>query len=510
MTAYVSLWKKPQDIVLDLGNIVDQRYTGSFNVTITAIFFNEIDLPGPGGSPANLVIPVSARKSRRGLSSAFSFPQDRAEDRVELPRNVRRAVLSVAATGQAAEEFWWSNVPQQVADNFPNVTLPGLGSYREVRVRIDGKLVGLTWPFPVVFTGGIAPPLHRPLVGPQAFDLGEHEVDITPWLGLVCDGKPHNVSLEVIAEHNTRAPGNWVLSAKIFVWLSKPGSVSQGELPRVNVSMPSYDSSLSVEPGERIRYHQFAHRGFYARGLLRIDNVDVRSEWRQLFYMDNEGYVANGGDYQRVKASYSGKDATDVDRIPFYQREYRYPVSTSYLTRKPRNGPYSMTLDANLTQGVEHAILGESAFPTGLEPFMYKLHEQKRGVELQTMRTGRAFFYQSDDGKGSGGFGDMNQTYALGARGFSDGEAFEFHRNPLLYSRHVVVVNETVVRDSKFVYKSDMDLPQLDGGRSRFLADDQYAPVLTDAVPGGSHSFSGKHLGLDPAHARLPVNKEKS
>ncbi|KAM4065611.1 peptide n-acetyl-beta-D-glucosaminyl asparaginase amidase A domain-containing protein [Hirsutella rhossiliensis] len=513
MTAYVSLWKEPQSIIFDLGNLVNERYTGSYNVTITATFFNEIDLPGPGGPPADRVIPVSARKSQHDLGSAWVYPEERAEDQVEMPRNIRRAVLSVAATGQAAEEFWWSNVPQQVADDLADVSLPGLGSFREVRVRIDDKLVGLTWPFPVIFTGGIAPPLHRPLVGLQAFDLGEHEVDITPWLGLICDGKPHNISLEVVAEHNTRAPSNWVLSAKVFVWLSRPGSVSGGELPRVNVSTPSYNLYLSTEPDKRIRYRQSANRSFYARGNVRIDNVRVLSEWRQLFFMDNAGYVGGGGDYQRINASYGGTDSTDVDRIPLYQRNYRYPVLTSYLTRRPRSGPYSMTLDANLTQGVAHTILGESAFPTGLEPFMYKMHEQKRGVELLTTRHGRAFYYQRNDGDSSGGFANLDQEYALGGRGFTDGEGLEFHGNPVLYKHNVSVVNETVVQDKQFVYKPDVDLPERGSGSSRFVVEDysdQYAPVMADGLRGGSASFSAKHFGLEPAPAWPPIKEVKS
>jgi hypothetical protein len=51
-----------------------------------------------------------------------------------------------------------------------------------VQLLIDGQLAGLSWPFPVVFTGGIVPGFWRPVVGIDAFDLREDVIDITPWL----------------------------------------------------------------------------------------------------------------------------------------------------------------------------------------------------------------------------------------------------------------------------------------------------------------------------------------
>lgn len=505
MTNYKSLWKRPQTVILDLGNLVNERYTGSYNVSLTATFFDEHDVSGLGGGvPADLIVPVSARKSSQGLSSVFVYPQEQAECPVELPRNIRRAVLTVAATGQAAEEFWWSNVPDPVTKDFANVTLPGLGGFREVRVRIDGRLAGLTWPFPVVFTGGIAPPLHRPLVGLQAFDLAEHEVDMTSWIGLICDGRPHNVSLEVVGENSVRVPQHWLLSAKMFVWLSSPGSVSLGEVPRVNISTPTFDLNLVADPDKRTQYRQLAKRAFNVRAGLRIDGQKVLSEWHQLFTMKSEGTVAGGGDFQQVRASYRGQDRALLDHISVYERNYGYPISTTYVTKRPTSGPYSMTIKANLTQGLEQVMTGESVFATGIEPFMNKMFSQKHGVEMLTMRRGRVSYYQREGGKSSGGFGDVRQTYAIGGHDLKNRDTSEFRAEPLLYNRDVTVINETVVRDEEFVYKPDMALPQRDTAPPRFMVEDhfdQYAPVMTDGLRGGSKGFSAKRFNLDLAIA---------
>ena len=41
------------------------------------------------------------------------------------------------------------------------------------------------------------PGLWRPIVGIDAFDLKEDEIDITPWLSLLCDGTAHDFTIRV-------------------------------------------------------------------------------------------------------------------------------------------------------------------------------------------------------------------------------------------------------------------------------------------------------------------------
>ena len=66
-----------------------------------------------------------------------------------------------------------------------------------VQLLIDGQLAGVAWPFPIIFTGGIVPSFWRPLVGIDAFDLREDEIDITPWLPLLCDGNQHSFEIRI-------------------------------------------------------------------------------------------------------------------------------------------------------------------------------------------------------------------------------------------------------------------------------------------------------------------------
>ena len=302
MTNYLSLWRQPQTLVFDLGNLVNEKYTGSFNATLTATF-TDANLQGSQAPPADEVLAVSARRSDQGLGSAFTYPDEKAESLVTLPRNIRRAVVSIAANGQADEEFWWSNVPEAGVKTWANQTLPGLSSFREVRLWIDGNLAGLSWPFPVIFTGGISPPLHRPLVGPQAFDLREQEIDVTPWLGLLCNGKQHNFTIEVVGEGDAVVHRYWVLSAKVFLWLGKEGSVTTGSKPKVKVSALDFKPAVEVSPGSSLRYQQTINRELRITSYIKEGRDVTSKSWTQQFNMTNDGFLKSGGDFQRVEAS---------------------------------------------------------------------------------------------------------------------------------------------------------------------------------------------------------------
>ena len=100
MTSYLSLFTTEQKIIFDLGNLISDVYTASFNVTLTAAYFQAQD----SITPADLILPVSSRQSANNGASVFTVPSDVASNSLELPRNIQKAVFTVAATGQSAEE----------------------------------------------------------------------------------------------------------------------------------------------------------------------------------------------------------------------------------------------------------------------------------------------------------------------------------------------------------------------------------------------------------------------
>lgn len=159
MQQYNVLWHEPQKIIFDIDNVVDSTYTGILNTTLTATFFTIPDSP----ATADTILPISSKSSANNLGSVFQIPNQNASTAYTLPNNVERAVVSLAYCGQIDEEFWYSNVFNSDVDTFANTTgsLLGSGTWREVQLLIDGQLVGVAWPFPIIFTGGIVPGFWR-------------------------------------------------------------------------------------------------------------------------------------------------------------------------------------------------------------------------------------------------------------------------------------------------------------------------------------------------------------
>ena len=153
MQQFDALWQTEQTIIFDLGNLINEMYTGIYNTTLTATFFTVPDSP----ATADTILPISARKSASNMPSVFQVPGDNASVAYTLPGNVNRAVVSLSACGQSTEEFWYSNVLTSEEDTFAPTagSFPGGSPWREVQLLIDGQLAGVSWPFPVIFTGGL-------------------------------------------------------------------------------------------------------------------------------------------------------------------------------------------------------------------------------------------------------------------------------------------------------------------------------------------------------------------
>lgn len=227
MTAYIPLLRQQQKVILQLDNIYDSVFTGNFNVTITALYYND-DTSNTSINPPDIILPISSMSSSQNLTSVFSLPDGNASVSLTLPRNVERAVVSVFASGNGNEEFWYTDVPAAFTSTFNNSFASGHGPWREVQVLLDGRLAGVVWPFPIVFTGGISPGLWVPIVGIDTYDLGSVDVDVSPWLGILCDGGAHVFELKVVGYDSTTTLGtvasNWWVSGEVFLWLDEGGN----------------------------------------------------------------------------------------------------------------------------------------------------------------------------------------------------------------------------------------------------------------------------------------------
>ncbi len=456
MTEYMYFWDSPQKLIFDLGNLIDSTYTGFFNTTLTATFFTSQDTV----KPASLIIPISARQGDKNAASMFTLPSDNATDTVSFPRNVNRAVFSVSACGQAAEEFWWGNVLQSDIYTFEpyDGTLYGYSPFREVQVLIDGQLAGVQWPFPVIFTGGVVPGLWRPIVGIDAFDLREHEIDVTPWLPILCDGNEHTFEIRVVGILDdgetsgtiTETVGSsWYVTGKIFVWLdSNPNSITTGRVPTILLPAPVISISHSFTQNstganETLEYTTNVQRTLSISSLITTQSGSHLSTWTQSLQATNYGLYTAYGAVQLNKQSTIGTDQSTGG--VYYKSSYSYPLyaNTSYIVLPSGN----FTIDATVVRGLSLSVYGTPVFPTGLQPFSSlplssSLVSNFDGTSLTTSQNGTASYFADPNAGTSSGFGSTNQEFSfLGLSIDSDAADKE------LYYRNVAAVNASIVRD---------------------------------------------------------------
>ncbi|KAI3328815.1 peptide N-acetyl-beta-D-glucosaminyl asparaginase amidase A-domain-containing protein [Ustulina deusta] len=461
MTPFLSLWKQPQILVFDLENIVDSTYTGLLNTTLTATFFNATTAkPGGNYGPANLIIPISQRiGSSGGKPSQFVYPGQPATNTVaDFPRNANRAVFTVDVKGQGNEEFWWSNVPQSAAHAFDATygEYPGYSPFREVQVLIDGHLAGVSWPFPVIYTGGVVPQLNRPIVGIQAFEISEHEIDVSPFLPLLCDGAAHAFEIKILglvddgrssAALSATTDDEWYVTGKIFVWLDDDaGSITTGTMGNLGATPPHITLSQRLRQNatganETLEYNLHVTRKVSVASHVKTQRANGTVAWSQLLMYSNIGGVSNFGN-NNVNAFYiSGADAATGPRTT-YATKYGYPLFSNSTADVTADG--SLTLWAQVDQGLHVEVRGDSVFPTGLEGFVaagaFPAKDGATGSVVTTWRNGTANYYRPGDNSYSTGAGQTRQIFSFSGINTA-GQASQ------LYYRDVSAFNDTVTAD---------------------------------------------------------------
>lgn len=207
---------------MELGNVLNDIYNGSYHIT-TDLTFYAAGKHNPSPPVADVIVPITSGTDQQAWYHLTS-EDDLSSTNVTLPRNIRAAYLEVYSSGQSNDEFWYSNPPNDYAQKV-NLTgaanglcdilfciillisvvtiinIANLGPYREVLVYFDRHLIGITVPQPVVFTGGIVPSLWRPTVSiGGAFNIPSTWIDVSPFVGLMVDGKTHNIQFQVYVD----------------------------------------------------------------------------------------------------------------------------------------------------------------------------------------------------------------------------------------------------------------------------------------------------------------------
>lgn len=293
VTRYSDTFRSAQDVEMLIGNVVDDTYTGVIDVKATLTFY---DLAFSKGKPA--AVPDRVLTLAEGPGGAT----------LTTPRNSERVVAEVYATGSGGgcEEYWYLTVPAAA----PYSCHADDGPYREVQVKVDGQLAGIATPFPAVWTGGWSNPfLWYVLPGPRAFDIKPIEYDLTPFAGVLNDGRPHRVEVSVVGVPEGQS--GWSTPVNVLVWQDPGKAVVGGKLATHDAGELT-DSSVYT-PGTEHRLDTEGRHRLTVAGYLDTSHGRVRTTVTRTLANTSVHRWTDGENVDGLDATWTDDESVTVD-----------------------------------------------------------------------------------------------------------------------------------------------------------------------------------------------------
>jgi hypothetical protein len=186
VTDYTDLLLHHQKISFEIGNVITGPYNGVYYGTLRLTFYPaDSSNPVPASTP-DVVLPVIRE-------AMLSSDTPEADGTVTVPQSSTSLTADLIIQGHGGcDEFWWADAPPP----FPGQC--GGPPYREAEVFVDGRLAGIVEPYPYLFTGANGPSWWEPVSAPQTLNLRPWRLNLTPFLGTMTDGQPHQLSIKML------------------------------------------------------------------------------------------------------------------------------------------------------------------------------------------------------------------------------------------------------------------------------------------------------------------------
>lgn len=284
VTRYSDTLRTGHEVEMLIGNVVDDTYTGIIDVKVTLTFY----------------------EGRRATAPDRVLTLD--DNTLTTPRNSERILAEVYATGSGGgcEEYWYLTVPSQApyscqADN---------GPYREVQIKVDGRLAGIAAPFPTVWTGGWSNPfLWYVVPGPRAFDIKPIEYDLTPFAGILNDGRPHRVEVAVVGVPEGQ-PG-WSTPVNVLVWQDAKSARVTGKL--TTLQNGDLANSSTYAPGSEHRVDTEGDHRLTVAGYVDTSHGRVTTTVRRSLANTSTHRWGDGENPDALKATWTDDESVTVD-----------------------------------------------------------------------------------------------------------------------------------------------------------------------------------------------------
>jgi hypothetical protein len=295
LTDYSALFTMPQTGRVDLGNLVNSTFTSSLFGS-AEIQFYPLKNPHKAPSTADLVLPLASNPT--GGTAFLASTSSSLSKTFTLPRNIERAFLDVVAQSQAGDEFWYACVPDDLTAELQSC---GATAFRETEIAIDGQPAGVAPIYPWIYTGGIDPLLWRPIPGVQTLNFVPYRVDLTPFAGLLNDGQPHQVSVNVF-----NANSGFSTTATLLLFEDHGSNIVTGELTGDTLAAaptPNIIENLTTDANGNITgtvtvssMRQFTVEGFVRTSHGRVEtrvSQDINFSNAQTFDITNAAFIQN-------------------------------------------------------------------------------------------------------------------------------------------------------------------------------------------------------------------------
>ncbi|CAD6582508.1 MAG: hypothetical protein CYPHOPRED_002050 [Cyphobasidiales sp. Tagirdzhanova-0007] len=254
VTHYARLFSRPGPLLLDLGNGLDKSVNldGEFDVTLSVTFYSGSKATAPKHPDA--ILPLSTQSLEQANYFSIDEGGPAGHTLVDIPSTTTEAIVELYASGNAREEFWYTNTADSALPYLEKEAgLLGKGPFREVQLLIDGKLAGTVFPFPVIFSGGIVPTAWRPMIAYGAFDQPTYYLDITPFLPLIA-GKKQLVSNALALSER------YIAHTVVIIWIML-GLMMTAQMV-AHAAPPREERTLAHADGKDIQSVAIVNRAF--------------------------------------------------------------------------------------------------------------------------------------------------------------------------------------------------------------------------------------------------------
>ncbi|MFP5232457.1 MAG: peptide-N4-asparagine amidase [Acidobacteriota bacterium] len=304
LTGYTALFHKAQTGQIILNNSISPTTNQPIYVTAKLLFY-PVEPGKQAPRVANRVFSLSSEPA--GKEQPVQTSDGILSRRLIFPRDVERASLDVIAQSQAHDERWYTCVDKRYLAETREYSLEAFeacdgGSFRGVEVLVDGRPAGLAPVYPWIFAGGIGPHLWLPTPGIQTTNFLPFRVDLTPFAGVLDDGRPHSIGVRVLgADHFFN------LAANLLVYEERlsqghsgaqlSGDVLEDTLGAAQPAGLSVQSTLHPDASERIVGTLQTHetQSYLIRGELRTPRGNLVTTVRyQEQFLNDQTFIRPG------------------------------------------------------------------------------------------------------------------------------------------------------------------------------------------------------------------------